>query len=86
MSNVPWLPVSVLWLHVFGATLWFGAFLTLNYLVRPSFSADELAAQGARITPRARRVKVPAVLVVGITGLLLAPFAASQISWPPPTG
>jgi putative copper export protein len=71
MSNVPWLPASVLWLHVFGATLWFGAFLTLSFLVRPSFSADELAAQGARMMPRARRVIVPAVLVVGISGLLL---------------
>jgi hypothetical protein len=49
----------------------FGAFLTLTYLVRPSFSADEMAAQGAQIMPRARRVIIPTILVVGITGILL---------------
>jgi putative copper export protein len=71
ISRLPWLPLSLLWLHVLGATFWFGAFLTLTYLIRPSFSADEMAAQGERIMPRARRVIIPTILVVGITGLLL---------------
>lgn len=70
-SNLPWLPLSVLWLHVFGAIFWFGSFLTLSYLVRPAISADELTSQGARIGPRARRLMVPTIIVVGITGVLL---------------
>jgi putative copper export protein len=71
MSNLLWLQFSVRWLHILGATVWFGSFLILTYVVRPSLTDDELAAQASRIGPRALRIVVPSIVVVGITGLLL---------------
>lgn len=71
MAQSPWLPVAVLWLHVFGATLWFGAFLTVTCLVRPSLDAGEMEKLAQRFMPRARRLMLPTALVVGLTGVLM---------------
>jgi len=71
VAHSPWLPVVVLWLHVFGATIWFGAFLTVSCLVRPSLGAGEMEKFARSFMPRARRLMLPTVLVVGVTGVLM---------------
>jgi putative copper export protein len=66
--------IVVHWVHVFGAVIWFGAYLMTALVITPanrSLAPETVTAVGEAAIPRAKRVILPAILATGIGGILL---------------
>lgn len=69
-----WANIVVHWVHVFGAVLWFGAYLMSALVITPAtekLPGATAAALAEAALPRAKRVVLPAIAATGVGGILL---------------
>jgi uncharacterized membrane protein len=69
-----WANIVVHWLHVLGAVVWFGGYLTTAVVTVPAMHElpdTTSAAVMAAALPRAKRLVMPAIVATGFGGILL---------------
>lgn len=69
-----WLQVAVYGVHVLGAIVWMGAFITLRLFVAPALRVvppDATAAMNAVVARRGKRLFPVVIATMGVAGILL---------------